>query len=1054
VHVSAPAGLGKTRLLNDVHGRLRAGGVRVVSLRANPGDRRIAYLLAGEIAGALGTLPGAAGISPAAASALVALHPGLSSNFAAPMDHSSGDEALRRRTIALSELVSAVADEGPLALLIDDVHWSDAASTRTLLGLLERLGSSRVLVVTSARSAREDLFAAAATDRLALEPLTVQQVGVLLASLGTFPAEDWTDSFVAALHATTGGSPLLVLETLQLALDRGSLKLVEGHWTCADPVFLITEFQAGGALRHRIAQLAPESRELLVLLATAGSPLPLARVARAAGQTAEETETRLGSLERRGFVTRSRNEWEPTHDQIAEIAVESSPLASLAAAHAALGRVLASDAEFDQRLYPRAAHHLAAAREHTELERLFSDWVELARARGDQRPATALAADLLGGDADQVRIRRLVHSLPIGRRTQVISWRGVVAASSLVLIAASVTISALGTPGGRPPPPDVELLALVPGTGDSVRVLRSMLDARSFGSAEPVTATGNSVRAFGPWSRIIGAPELSPDGRRWAFAVATGDTGVVDLFVAPGGEREVRLTYASGSDASPSWSPDAERVAFVTHRWSGSSDDGDIASMELLGRRVRRLSRGPGDDYSPRWSPDGTRIAFARRQDDPETRAVCWATADGTRESCLPTDYDIVSLLGWQGVSHVLAFADDGEAQVIVRIPVDGGPPDPVTRAPMSQVSASGNGLWIACLCQRPGDAAPGWYVFGTGSPQIARRIETAGDTSLVLVDWGKVPGRMRFVQEFAIQRPEQAITADATYRLRWAAHDSLGAPVPLPAPVLRWRSGNPRIAMVDSVRGVVRPRQTGQVAIHATAGGWRSDSILLTIAAPHARPLLREDWADASLPRWRAFGNPRPRTVEGPERVRGFLADGDGSFHSGAYSREAYPASGGLGVEARLSTPVTRPRLQVIELALTAALDSAGLARWDHRTGVAPGSRMEPLRSCSIAYPGGGGTASPGRFMINAAATTGRVPAPEREAPDAWYTVRLQIFPDGTCGVALDGVPVWRSDASLDASARYRIQLTGSSPGAPLLVGPLEVWDGVRGGVDWTLLE
>src|SRR5690606_4856127 len=112
-HVSAPAGIGKTRLLNDVYGRLRASGALVVNLRANPGDRRIAYLLAGELARALGGLPGAAAVSPAAASALVALHPGLSSRFSAPMDTSTGDEALRRRTMALSELVAAVADEAP-----------------------------------------------------------------------------------------------------------------------------------------------------------------------------------------------------------------------------------------------------------------------------------------------------------------------------------------------------------------------------------------------------------------------------------------------------------------------------------------------------------------------------------------------------------------------------------------------------------------------------------------------------------------------------------------------------------------------------------------------------------------------------------------------------------------------------------------------------------------------------------------------------------------------------------------------------------------------------
>ena len=50
VHVLGAAGLGKTRLLTDVHARLRATGARSIFVRANPGDRGVAYAFAADIA--------------------------------------------------------------------------------------------------------------------------------------------------------------------------------------------------------------------------------------------------------------------------------------------------------------------------------------------------------------------------------------------------------------------------------------------------------------------------------------------------------------------------------------------------------------------------------------------------------------------------------------------------------------------------------------------------------------------------------------------------------------------------------------------------------------------------------------------------------------------------------------------------------------------------------------------------------------------------------------------------------------------------------------------
>ena len=49
--------------------------------------------------------------------------PALSSVLSGAPDMGVGEDALRRRVYAIAELVSAVADERPFVLAIDDMHW-------------------------------------------------------------------------------------------------------------------------------------------------------------------------------------------------------------------------------------------------------------------------------------------------------------------------------------------------------------------------------------------------------------------------------------------------------------------------------------------------------------------------------------------------------------------------------------------------------------------------------------------------------------------------------------------------------------------------------------------------------------------------------------------------------------------------------------------------------------------------------------------------------------------------------------------------------------------
>ena len=288
LHLSAPAGLGKTRLLRDAERRLRSMGGGILYLRAPPGSRQVAYAFAAELARALIALPGASGVSPAALATLQALDPSMVTGFQGAPDTSEGPEALRRRTLALSDLVLALSEESPLALLLDDVHWMDRESLQVLAGLCARMTGSATLVVTAGRPVRGMEPIEADAETLVLATLTKAQVEALVMSVGALPGAEWSSLLVDRLHGASAGSPHLILESLQLALDRGWLGLDDRGWSCADPGRIAAELPAGDALRRRVEALDPRSRLLLSLLATAAAPLSTRILASAAILPEEE----------------------------------------------------------------------------------------------------------------------------------------------------------------------------------------------------------------------------------------------------------------------------------------------------------------------------------------------------------------------------------------------------------------------------------------------------------------------------------------------------------------------------------------------------------------------------------------------------------------------------------------------------------------------------------------------------------------------------------------------------------------------------------------------
>lgn len=115
--------------------------------------------------------------------------------------------------------------------------------------------------------------------------------------------------------------------------------------------------------------------------------------------------------------------------------------------------------------------------------------------------------------------------------------------------------------------------------------------------------------------KTIADPQLSPDGGRVAYTLSTIDAEAdeyrTSIWVAPtNGGEPLQFTRGPKRDHSPRWSPDGQRLAFLSDR------DGEQAQLYLMpahGGEARKLTSLENGAGAAVWSPDNQRILFAAR---------------------------------------------------------------------------------------------------------------------------------------------------------------------------------------------------------------------------------------------------------------------------------------------------------------------------------------------------------------------------------------------------------------------------------------------------------
>jgi class 3 adenylate cyclase/tetratricopeptide (TPR) repeat protein len=319
VTIAGEPGIGKTRLVQDLHDHLRSthGGVAWHRGRCRPFGESITYSALEELVRSLARIP--VGASPTETADLLA---GELASLEARADDRGwlgsrlrplvglpvGDDSpssIDESFTAWSRYLELAAGRTPLALVVEDLHWADDPLLEFLERLVERAPDVPMFVVCTARPelyARRPSWAAGIPDTttIALSPLSDPEMQELLATLllRSVLSSDASD----ALLRRAGGNPLYAREFVHMLEDRRGIDGVATDAPIAPGVLVPDTVQA--LIAARLDALDPADRGLLQAASVIGD-----RFWRGALATLEpgasDLDGSLHALQRRGLVRRA-----------------------------------------------------------------------------------------------------------------------------------------------------------------------------------------------------------------------------------------------------------------------------------------------------------------------------------------------------------------------------------------------------------------------------------------------------------------------------------------------------------------------------------------------------------------------------------------------------------------------------------------------------------------------------------------------------------------------------------------------------------------------------
>lgn len=343
VVVRGEAGIGKTRLLQELKRVSTLEGFACLESRCYPAEADVAY---GPILDAIEPVAGRIAQEGAGSEQryyqLGHLFPDLFHRETGE-ENEAVDPAVRRRRLfeEVTDLVRRAVRDGPLVWIVEDIQWIDAASASLIHYVARRLMKESILLILSVRSGQalreparlltEETGPHLETRIVDLAPLTSESIRELLEAAVEGRSHR---AAIAFAENYAGGNPFYALEILRAATDartRGEFPPAKG---------LISD-RLRNLLTLRLRGLSSRTLRVLEAVTVLERYATPENVAGAAGLTRDGAATITDELRGRHLLREREGRIEFVHDIAREFVYSNLGLLQRSALHLTAAEVLA-----------------------------------------------------------------------------------------------------------------------------------------------------------------------------------------------------------------------------------------------------------------------------------------------------------------------------------------------------------------------------------------------------------------------------------------------------------------------------------------------------------------------------------------------------------------------------------------------------------------------------------------------------------------------------------------------------------------------------------------
>ncbi len=333
VVVEGEAGIGKTRLVDELAEQARADGLPVARMRCSETESTLAYaVVADAIRDALAA-PGAserlAALPVHWAAEAARLVPELAENGHAPAPSGEGPGARGRFLEGLSNALVASAR----LVVVDDAHWIDEGSLEVLAYVARRLHGRPICLAFTWRT--EEVPPGHALRRLVAEAerggaaTTIVPARLHAGEVAELAAFAGAPELAARVYEESDGLPFFVVEYLAAAAEAGP-----GEWPLPGSV--------AGLVSARVASAGETAHQVLTAAAVLGRSFDFETVRDVSGRGDDEAVAALEELTRRRLLEELAEGYDFGHDRVRELVYGETSLARRRLLHARAAEVIAA----------------------------------------------------------------------------------------------------------------------------------------------------------------------------------------------------------------------------------------------------------------------------------------------------------------------------------------------------------------------------------------------------------------------------------------------------------------------------------------------------------------------------------------------------------------------------------------------------------------------------------------------------------------------------------------------------------------------------------------